>query len=332
MPTNKNAATRYLAIDRCLSNPGRKFYIEDLVKACNDALLDLDNKSSGISKRTVYSDLNSIEDLYKTDIERLWDGQKKYFRYADKDFSITDQPINEQEKELLTEALQALSRFKGLPQFSWVEEIKVKLEQNFNLKTEENIISFDENPYLTGREFIGDLYNAIINKQALNIKYKPFKTENTTEFDIHPFHIKQYNNRWFLWGLNNEYNNLTNLALDRIQSISQSKIEYKPNTDIDFNEFFDDVIGVSINFSDKPQKVLLKVSSELFPYIRTKPLHWSQKVKEKNEHFTIIEITVQLNYELDALILSHGENIIVLEPKELIDSIQDKIEKMHNNY
>ncbi len=334
MPTNKNATIRYLALDRCLRNPGRKYFIDDLVEACNEALLEINSKSKGISKRTVYSDLNFMEDSlgYNAPIDRHWDGQKRYFRYTDTSFSITNQPLNQQEAEQLNESLQTLSRFKGLPQFSWVEEIQVRLEQNFKLKTDENIISFDENPFLTGKEYIGELYNAIINKQVLKIHYLPFKSNEVIEFTIHPYHLKQYNNRWFLWGLNHEYNNLTNVALDRIQEIENTKIEYQSNSEIDFNEFFDDVVGVSINFNSQPQKVLLKVSSKLFPYIKTKPLHGSQKIKEVNEDYSMIELNLLLNFELESLLLSHGEDITIVKPDELKTKIKDRIEKMYDNY
>jgi predicted DNA-binding transcriptional regulator YafY len=334
MPTNKNATIRYLAIDRCLRNPGRRFYIEDLVNACNEALLEINNKSKGISKRTVYSDLNFMEDSlgYNAPIERNWDGQKRYFRYSDTNFSISNQPLNQQEAEQLRESLQTLSRFKGLPQFNWVEEIQVRLDQNFKFTTEEKIISFDENPYLTGKEHIGELYNAIINKKVLNITYKSFKSDKTIVYQIHPYHLKQYNNRWFLWGLNHEYNNLTNIALDRIQLITPTKVEYKPNTDIDFNELFEDVVGVSINFDVQPQKVLLKVTSELLPYIKTKPIHGSQKIKEENEEYASVELYLQLNFEFESVLLSHGESVIVLSPSELKNKLQERIKKMFDNY
>ena len=334
MSTNKNATIRYQALNRCFRNPGRKYYIDDLIEACNEAMLDIDPISSGIKRRQIYDDIKFMQDSkgFDAPIESFKDGRKAYYRYSDTSFSINNQPLNEQEAQQLKEALLTLSRFMGMPQFDWVEEIKARLEQSFNLKTEENILSFEENPFLTGREYIGELYNAIINKQVLIIKYKPFKSNEAIEYILHPYHLKQYNNRWFLWGLNNEYGNLTNIALDRIQSFKTSKTTYKQNNEIDFNEYFDDVIGVSINPSEKPQKILLKVDSDLFPYIKTKPLHGSQKVKGYETDFTIIELNLQLNYELEAMILSYGEKLEVLEPKDLKDKIIERIDKVSKKY
>lgn len=333
MATNKNATIRYQALDRCFRNPGRRYYMEDLIEACNEALLDINPDSSGIKRRQIYEDIKFMQDSkgFDAPIESFKDGRRAFYRYTDSAFSINSQPLNEQEAQQLKESLLTLSRFKGLPQFEWVEEMKVRLEQTFHLKTDDNILSFEENPYLTGREHIGDIYNAIVNKTVLNITYKPFKAPDALLFEIHPYHLKQYNNRWFLFGLNNEYQeNLINLALDRIQRIEQSKIAYIPNTEIDFEEYFDDVIGVSVNSDESIQKVILRVDDELLPYITSKPLHGSQ-IQHKDDA-SIIELNLQLNYELESQLLSHGEKIEVIEPVELRERIKERIKRLNDKY
>lgn len=225
MATNKNATIRYQILNRCFRNPGRKYYIEDLIDACTDALLDVDPYSTGVKRRQIFDDIKFMKDSkgFDAPIEALPEGRKRYYRYSDCNFSINNQPLNEQEAQQLKESLMTLSRFKGLPQFDWVEEIKVRLEQSFSLKTEDNILSFDENQYLTGREYIEDLYNAIINKQVIKVVYKPFSVEEEIVFELHPYYLKQYNNRWFLFGKNELFDCITNVALDRIHKIENSK-------------------------------------------------------------------------------------------------------------
>jgi len=334
MSTNKNAIIRYQALDKCFRNPGRKYYIDELIIACNETLLDIDPVSTGIKKRQVYDDIKFMKDSkgYNAPIESFKDGRKAFYRYTDMNFTINKQPLNEQEAHQLQESLMTLSRFSGLPQFEWVEEMKLRLEQSFKFKTEDSILSFEENPYLTGREYIGDLYNAIVNKLAVVINYQPFRTDEVRSYDFHPYYLKQYNNRWFLWGLEEKRSNLTNLPLDRIQSIKESKTKYQVNTKISFEEYFDDVIGVSVNPNEEPQKVWLKISAELWPYIKTKPMHGSQKTIEIDEDYTIIELELQLNYELEAMILSFGEKVEVLMPEILRMSIKERVEMMNKRY
>lgn len=333
MSTNKNATIRYQVLDRCFRNPGRRYYMEDLIEACNEALLDINPASSGIKRRQIYEDIKFMQDSkgFDAPVESFKDGRRAYYRYTDADFSINSQPLNEQEAQQLKESLLTLSRFRGMPQFDWVEEMKVRLEQTFHLKTEDNILSFEENPYLTGREYIGDIYNAIVNKMVLNITYKPFKAPESLLFAIHPYHLKQYNNRWFLFGLNDELQEgIFNLALDRIQAIEESNIKYIPNKAIDFDDYFDDVIGVSVNLDEPTQKVILRVDEELLPYITSKPLHGSQ-IQHSNDP-TKIELNLQLNYELESQLLSHGEKIEVLAPAVLRERIKERINRLNDRY
>lgn len=333
MATNKNATIRYQALDKCFRNPGRKYFIEDLIEACNNALLDVDPSSSGIKRRQIYEDVKFMKDSrgFDAPIKSFPEGRKAWYRYEDTNFSINNQPLNEQEAQQLKESLLTLSRFKGMPQFEWVEEMRVRLEQSFSLKSEDNVLSFEENPFLTGREYIGELYHAIINKQVLLISYKPFTSDKEIQYELHPYHLKQYNNRWFLWGLNEEYQNLSNIALDRIQSISESRITYRPNTEIDFEEFFEDVVGVTVPLGET-QKILLQVDAELWPYIETKPIHGSQKVSITSGNKILVKLDLIPNYEFISQILSFGDNIEVLEPLELRNSIKDKISKLHKKY
>jgi len=327
MATNKNATIRYQALNRCFRNPGRKYCINDLMEACNDALLDIDPYSSGVKRRQIYDDIKFMQDSrgFDAPIESFKDGRNAYYRYTDSNFSINNQPLNEQEAQQLKESLLTLSRFKGLPQFDWIEEISTRLEHSFKLKTEENIISFDENTYLTGREHIQTLYNAIINKQALQISYKPYKSDSAQAHIIHPYHIKQYNNRWFLFACNPNFEKLSNYALDRILNISESKTPYIPNTRYDFADYFEEIIGVSFPNEAKTEKVRLKIGVNQWLYIKTKPLHGSQKIKEENEHYAIIEIEVIPNFELESILLSFGENIEVLQPTALKEKIIERI-------
>ena len=333
MSTNKNATIRYQALDRCFRNPGRRADINSLVDACNEALLDIDPASTGIKKRQIYDDIKFMKDSrgYDAPIIVFKEGRRSFYRYEDSSFSINNQPLNEQEAQQLRESLLTLSRFKGMPQFEWVEEIKVRLEQSFNLKTNELIISFEENPFLKGRDFISDLYNAIVNKQVIKLEYKPFNREKSLIYNFHPYHLKQYNNRWFLIGKTADNSNITNIALDRIVDFKILNEVFQP-LNIDFEERFEDVIGVSIPHDSKPQKILIKVLKNQWNYIKTKPLHGSQKIKKESADYTIIEIEVHINHELQSLLLSFGEMIEVLEPLGFRELLASRINLMKNQY
>lgn len=335
MATNKHATIRYQALDKCFRNPGRKYFIEDLINACNDALADYYFKGDGIKRRQIFDDINFMESErgYSAPIERYKDGKRVFYRYSDLKFSINSQPLNESEANQLKEALLTLSRFKGMPQFEWVQEMLVRIESSFKLNNRSTaIIGFEENPFLKGLEHFNALFNAIEYHKVLHIKYLSFKHDKPFKFILHPYYLKQYNNRWFLFGLNEGFKNLTNLALDRILEIKEGKENYIENTNVNFDEYFEDVVGVSLGPGQDVQTIKLKISKELWPYIESKPIHGSQKNKGSDGKFYYIELEVQINYELISLLFSYAEGITVIEPNILKSAIKNKADALLKNY
>lgn len=326
MATNKNAQLRYNALDKCLSNQYRKFFINDLIEYCSTVLTEHYVIETTVSRRQIFDDLDFMRSDagYNAPIESIKDGRKVYYRYEDPTFSILKMPINPAEMDSLKEALTTLNRLNSLPGFDWVANLQAKLQSGLNTdSSNQQIISFEENEFLKGVEFLNPLFQYISSKQALEIEYKSFKSNKESTFIISPCYLKQYNNRWFLFGWNHELSLIQNLALDRICSIEISK-ETFIISDLDFNEYFEDIIGVSNDLSKEVEKVIIELTPNIIPYISSKPIHGSQKIIEN-----ILTIEVKHNYELESLILSYGENMRVLEPKTLQESLSNRISKMH---
>ena len=335
MATNKHATIRYHALDQCFGNIGRKYYMEDLIDACSEAIYAYTGKNDGIKRRQVFEDLKFMESDqgWSIPLNRIKDGKRVYYRYSEKNYSIRNQPINETEVKQLKETLSMLTRFKGLPQFEWMEEILIRLESSFRLRgNRSSFVGFDQNIYLRGLNYFTELFNAIQYRKVMEIQYQSFKQSHPKIVILHPYYLKQYNSRWFLFGLNNDLKCLTNLALDRIQKIKEVSIEYIDNEEIDFEEYFDDVIGVTVKENQEPESIMLQVSNKIWPYIETKPIHGSQKIKSKSDQFVILELTLQINYELAANIFSLGEEVKVLAPEELIRIMRTKGETLLKNY
>lgn len=333
MATNKHATIRYHALDRCFANSGRRYFIEDLIEACNAALYDYTGNEDGIKRRQVFEDINFMESEqgWSIPLERCKDGKRVYYRYEDSSFSIKNEAINETEANQLKETISILTRFKGMPQFDWMEELLVRIESTFHLQGKSSVIvGFEQNPYLKGLNFFSELFNAIQYKQVLIICYQGFKQENAVDTTFHPYYLKQYNNRWFLFGFNNEMEQISNLAIDRIVSITKVNASYIENT-IDFEEYFEDVVGVTINSDQSPEMIILKISRDLWPYISSKPIHGSQKIIAKEENQVTISLFLYINYEIISLLFSYGEGINIIEPKTLKETIIKKSQKLIEN-
>lgn len=334
MPTNKNAQLRYQILDRCFSDFRRKYEIEDLLDKVNEALYDLYGTS--VSVRQIRDDIKYMRDrvTYNAPIKAYqYDGKRCYYRYEDENFSIFNNELSVEEVSKLRSTIEMLGRFRGVPSNAWLEEVISNLEYRFGVKPRtENIVSFEQNERLKGLEFLGTLIDSALNHQPLNILYRTFSgVERQTV--IHPYHLKQYNNRWFLFGLQEGKggNYITNKALDRIVSCSQADVPFIPNDTIDFNTYFNDIVGVTKPEDHPvPEKVILKFDKARFPYVQNKPIHRSQIVLNEND--CTLQITVRPNKELEAVIFSYGPQVEVIEPLWLRKQIKEKAERVLNNY
>jgi len=336
MATNKNALIRYKVLDACFRNPGKRYFIDDLIEECNRVLATIDPDSNGISRRQILDDIVFMEseEGWSVDLERQRDSRRVFYRYSDTSFSINNMPLNEMEIGQLKSAVDILSQFKGMPQFEWIHELVHKLQQGASLEEEKKtIIEFDSNQYLKGIENLGVLHSAILYKKVLTIAYQPFEADNPTDIIIHPYYLKQYNNRWFLFGYNPENERYDwNMALDRIVSIAEKKGKYQKNTQIDWTEYFEDMIGVTKPNDAVVENITLKFSGKTGKYIESKPLHGSQKSKWLDGSTLEITLQVMINYELERLILSYGDSVNVIKPKELKELIKQRLTSALVNY
>jgi predicted DNA-binding transcriptional regulator YafY len=334
----KNAIMRYKILDSLLSNRNRYYSISDLLEKVNEAL-ELDGMEP-VSRRCIEKDLNTLECApYEAAIERVWYHGKKCIRYAEEGFSIFTKKLTEEEENLLSEVLNTIGQFDGLDTFEWLDSLKKRLD----IKEHRRIIQFDSNPYFEGRNLIGSLFTAISNKQVLALKYHTFKDPQVKEVVVYPYLLKEYNNRWFLI-VGVEDGTILNFALDRIDDFRpMPHIDYiEPDEDLESR--FDDIVGVTL-FKDKPtEDILLWVNEEGFQYVKTKPLHGSQRDVKGEEDKTMREkypalqggrffrLQCILNYELEQLLMSKMNQLVVLEPATLKDSLINRIKKMNSLY
>ena len=329
MAQNKNAQIRYKALDRCFANQLRKFYIDDLIAYCGQVLSDHYGCETTVSRRQIINDMDFMKSNagFDAPIESCPDGKKVFYRYADPDFSILKAPLNPSELASLKEALETLSRMNNLPGADWVSTIKAKLSSGITKTIDQRqVISFEENEFLKGIEFLNPLYQNIINTQCLDITYQGFFAPEQNVFTVSPYYLKQYNNRWFLFGYNHKVQKIQNLALDRIIDAVGCTTVYQP-CDVDFDEYFEDIIGVTNDLNAPVENISIELSDNIVPYVRSKPLHGSQKIAGN-----ILTLELKLNYELEALILSYGENMKVMAPDKLVTSIKQRIIKINEMY
>lgn len=321
MPANKNALIRYKTIDNCLRNKYRRWTLQDLVEACSDALYEMEGIVKGVSVRTVQADIQMMRSDklgYNAPIE-VYD--HKYYRYEDDEYSITNMPLSQNDYEMLQEAVDMLRQLEDFDGFNQMSDLMSRLQDSLAIGRDNRspIVHFDSVPDLRGLKLLTPLYNHIQHRRTLRIQYQSFTARQPVEFIICPYLLKEYRNRWFLFGGRKPDLILYNLALDRMIKIEETDAPYEKHPSFDGEHFFDDVIGVTKDIDSRPRKIRFMATAAQAPYIETKPLHSSQRRIGTSpiDRSSIFEIEVVVNYEMYSLFMSYGDGIKIISPRDV---------------
>ncbi|MEN0052393.1 MAG: RNA 2'-phosphotransferase [Mucilaginibacter sp.] len=335
MPVNRNALIRYRTIDQCLQNRFKKWTLDDLIDACGEALYEYQGINTGVSRRTVQADMEMMRSNklgYEAPIIVV---DKKYYTYSDKNYSITNSPLNQQDMQVLTEVSGLLKQFKGFNHFADLNEMVSKLEDKiYTQKTQSTpVIDFEKNDNLKGLEWIEVIRKAIVAQKTICITYQSFKAREANTFCFSGYLLKEYRNRWFVLGMPHKRNDqILTLALDRIQTVQQDEELYRENTVLDLATYYNDCIGVTKSPGQRDSEVVFWIDAANAPYVITKPLHHTQKLLSEDELGKTFSMRVILNFELERELLGFGAKMRVLGPRALVKQIKEQLAKTLRNY
>lgn len=328
MPVDKQVLLRYQVLNKCFRSRYREYTIEDMLDECNKALRSQDKPE--VSKRTIQNDITTLETDYGIRLqENLKRGRQRLYRYYDLDYSLPLIRINDEERNKIQAAIDVLEDFEGEPLYDWTRSFLMQVESGLLNDSPSPLVTFQSNPDLKGISHFPNLLQAIRTKRVLKLRYTPYGKDTQT-VTIYPYHLKQFNDRWYLIAQAKGYETYAHYALDRIDSYEEVALPYK-DSDVDFSEYFDDVIGVTVPDGDA-EDIVIKVTGKRFNYIRTKPLHLSQRIIEEAEGYAVISINVKVNKELESLILSFGDDMEVVAPASFRERIAGKVQAMNKKY
>jgi predicted DNA-binding transcriptional regulator YafY len=352
MPINKNAIMRYKILDELLSDRYHNYTLGDLRNEVNRRLAEMRPDGDCVVRRTIEKDIHFLEnegpfwveiERYSVDYdnyERNRTYRKQCLRYTDPSFSIFKQKLSSEEQYLLRELFSLLGQFDGLPKLEGLERLRQSLRPS---STDQPIISLTKNP-LENTNLFGELFTAISQRQVIELHYHQFTApDNDRVYNLHPYLLRQYNGRWYLFAGEVEDGKMLNFPLDRIDKVVPlSSVEYK-EYDGNLNELFEDIIGVSIYDAEPVNQIVFWVSDFSVDYVMTKPLHESQKNLNLEEEALrkaypylqggrFFRIDCKRNYELIRELCSYGQELVVLEPTDIREEIEERIKGMSDRY
>jgi predicted DNA-binding transcriptional regulator YafY len=169
---------------------------------------------------------------------------------------------------------------------------------------------------LKGVEFIPKILTAIQHHFQIEFSYHAFDSELPKKYTMQPYALKEFLGRWYMVGVLPGKSSVTKFGVDRITILTIAETKFKLNKKIDLNAYFSRMIGIIDNGAER-EIVVLSFTPFQANYIKTLPLHWSQKEILTNEHEVRFEYFILTNYELQQKILSYGAEVNVIQPVSL---------------
>lgn len=195
-------------------------------------------------------------------------------------------------------------------------------------------ILLEEIPF--GTDYLDSIMDAMQRNVELEIDYQRYERdqeEHQQTFHIQPYALKVYNRRWYLLGYLKEHDGLRNIALDRILNLKVLKTNFDLPADFDARRYYANVVGIFVNDDLPPQKVIIRVYGVQAEYLRSTPLHKSQKeTYYKRGEFSEFTYKLSITPELISQLLSMGSQVEVLEPEELREGMKRELEEGLTKY
>ena len=183
----------------------------------------------------------------------------------------------------------------------------------------------------SGGEKLNMLIKAMKESRKISITYRRYGGHATRTFDLEPYCVKLFGQRWYMLGRFDD-KGLATFSLDRILEIIISHEKFKFDEDFDAADYFSDCFGVMLDENSKPERVLIRAYGYEPYYLRDLPLHHSQREIQSTEEYSDFELRLKITSDFKSKLLSRGEWIEILEPKSLAEEIVEWHQKAINRY
>ncbi len=261
-----------------------------------------------VSNRTLQRDIEQIRFEFGVEI--------KYDRYKNGYFIDKEESLN----------LDDFFTFLEMANTS--EILSESLKEN---KDSLKYIDFDTNPQLKGIEYLQPILQAIKEHRKISFTHQNFHTDNLRKYTLKPYLLKAYRNRWYVVGILGNTTDFRIFGIDRLAELIVQTDFFEVNKELDAKVVFDQTIGLS--YSVNPvEEIVLNFTVEQGKYVKTLPLHHSQKILADNANGLRISIMVAPNYELIQEILKYGNTVKVEKPQWLVDEIISNLKDTLRKY
>jgi hypothetical protein len=182
-----------------------------------------------------------------------------------------------------------------------------------------------------GKEYLYPIISAMKQNHKMNMTYHKFGQVIGYTIPIEPYAIKVFKQRWYLLAKDYKRAQPSIYALDRIIKIEETEEPFEFPADFDTELFFKDCYGV-LSTNDDPQRIVIRAYTPLTNYLRTLPLHHSQKEINSTPEYSDFEFYLRPTFDFRQELLSQCDEVEVLEPASFREEMKGMIKMMLKRY
>jgi predicted DNA-binding transcriptional regulator YafY len=323
----KNPSLRYNIINREL----RRWPSITTHRLKNIVEKELDVK---VSLRTIQKDLRAMMEDAQLGFNAPIEHNKRdnTYSYSDPGYSILNFGLREEEITAMKFYAACLNLYSDYSIFKSFSSAITKIVEGVNVKNRFKnkdlanlIIQTDTIPNVKGSEFISFIINAISEAKFIQFDYVKFNVVGVKQRELAPYMLKEYKNRWYVLGILKDNTEITTFCLDRASNLVITETEFIKK-EFDYEKYFAHSFGITTP-NDPVEKIVLRFLKPEAPYIKTLPIHSSQKIEKDTSNYTDISIRVIPSYELFEFILGKSPDLIVISPAWIKNKITKSLQK-----
>ena len=179
-----------------------------------------------------------------------------------------------------------------------------------------------------GEEFLQTIIQALKANRKLLITYQRFG-QDSYEKTIFPYALKLFHQRWYLLAFTGRH--YATYSLDRMLSVSLTEETFERPDDFSPEAYFSEYYGILTD--DTPMAhVVIRTYGSTPNYLRTLPLHASQKELQSTDEYTDFSLDIRPTADFINTLLSHSDGLEVLEPADLRLKIREILIRTLNRY
>jgi len=141
------------------------------------------------------------------------------------------------------------------------------------------------------------------------------RSAGPTARTVHPLGMKEFRGQWYLVARSVSDRKIKVFGVDRISSLEVTTKTFTYPEDFKLADYYKDAFGAARPDNQEPEEVILSFQPFQGKYIKTFPMHHSQRILADTAEEVRISLRVMITYDLKMELRMYGDTVQVIRPE-----------------